>query len=103
MIYGGIIERDCSSCKKSNAQQFHACGYIPKEEREENITVIPEFNDITMKTDICPLWHYLTDIHYYHFINVAKTIPLHQLTFLGRAVMESYNNYMNLRNSKKKG
>lgn len=63
------------------------------------IYTIPEFQDISLTDDVCPIYTYLNNVYIYEYINIAKNIPLHQLSNIGRFVITIYNNYNALKKS----
>lgn len=94
------MERDCTSCQRAHADVEFGCGFIPVEQRAPYTYTIPEFKDINMRQDLCPVYTYLENVYIYQFINIAKTMTLDKLSFCGREVVTIYNNYMHLRNNK---
>ena len=83
----------CSSCKKNKGmQEQRSCGYIPKEKRQRTWT-IPEINDLSIFSDVCPVYTYLENVEIYKYVNQARNLPLNQQTFLGRQVIDIFNNY----------
>ena len=91
------MSRTCKKCHLNKAEKELACGYLPLSERSSMTYVIPEFQDISIQDTICPVHTYLENVYIYEYLNIAKTIPLHQLSCLGRLVVSTYQNYMALK------
>ena len=87
----------CSSCKRNNAQKELACGYLPESERGSMVYIPPEYNDLTIRDNVCPVYTYLENVYAYQYINVASKLLATQLSFPGRIAVEVYNNYMGLK------
>ncbi len=89
----------CSSCKKNKGmQENRGCGFIPEKERDKNRTwTIPEISDLSITSKICPVFTYLDNIEFYKYVNQSIKTALNEQTFLGRQVIEYYNNYQAMR------
>lgn len=93
MLYGGQIDRTCKQCRRNKAEKELSCGYLPESERSNMAHTIPTIPDIEMISRVCPVYTYLENVYMYQYLNIAKNIPSHQLSFLGRFVVQTYEYY----------
>ncbi len=61
------------------------------------VYIPPEYNDITIRDNVCPVYTYLENLYIYQYIKQASKLPPTQLTYTGRIVIETYDNYMGLK------
>lgn len=98
MLMGGLMTRDCGTCKKNVNEYENACGYLTPDKRGKKIYVAPYFQDtINLRSDVCPIHTYLENIQLYEYLNIAKNISPIELSFPGRCVVDTYNSYMALK------
>ena len=93
------MDRNCLSCKRSGAQAWNVCGYIPTSERRKKLIDFPALRNPDLTVNACPVYFYNKGRYLYDWFNTVKdsTLDLRTLSLGERVVYKEFKNYINLR------